>query len=54
MAFDKSEPKVAKLKANCDKLGVQCVKCFMYDGIKSLDTEKHYHRENSECVLHVI
>ena len=54
MAFDKSEPKVAKLKANCEKLGIQCVKSFMYDGIKALDAEKHYNRENSEYILHLI
>ncbi|XP_020626279.1 putative methyltransferase NSUN6 isoform X2 [Orbicella faveolata] len=46
VAFDKSEPKVAKLKANCEKLGIQCVKSFMYDGIKALDAEKHYNRGN--------
>ncbi|KAL9971447.1 hypothetical protein ACROYT_G023969 [Oculina patagonica] len=47
VAFDKSEPKVAKLKANCDKLGVQSVKSFVYDGIKALDPEKQYNRENA-------
>ena len=54
MALDKSEPKVAKLNANCEKLGIQCVKSFMCDGIKALDAEKHYDRENSECILHLI
>ena len=52
MAFDKSEPKVAKLKANCEKLGIQCVKSFIYDGVKALDAERHCNRENSECILH--
>ena len=47
MAFDKSEPKVAKLTANCEKLGIQCVKSFVYDGVKALGAEKH-NRENSE------
>ena len=50
MAFDKSEPKVAKLTANCEKLGIQCVKSFMYDGVKALDAQKH-NRENSEYML---
>ena len=49
MAFDKSEPKVAKLMANCEKLGIQCVKSFVYDGVKALDAEKH-NRENSEYI----
>lgn len=47
IAFDKSEPKVAKLRANCEKLGIQCVKSFIYDGVKSLDSEKHYGGENT-------
>jgi len=53
VAFDKSEPKVAKLKANCEKLGIQCVKSFIYDGVKALDAERHCNRENSECILHL-
>ena len=51
MAFDKSEPKVTKLKANCEKLGIQCVKSFVYDGVKALDAEKHYCGGNSEYML---
>ena len=51
MAFDKSEPKVAKLMANCEKLSIQCVKSFVYDGVKALDAEKQYNRENSEYML---
>lgn len=51
IAFDKSEPKVAKLRANCEKLGIQCVKSFINDGVKSLDSEKHYGGENSKCML---
>ena len=51
VAFDKSEPKVAKLMANCERLGIQCVKSFVYDGIKALDAEKHLNRENSEYLL---
>ena len=50
IAFDKSEPKVAKLRANCEKLGIQCVKSFIYDGVKSLDSEKHSGGENSKCM----
>ena len=54
MAFDKSEPKVSKLRANCDKLGIQCVNSFMYDGTKALDPEEHYNRENGEYnMLHI-
>ena len=51
IAFDKSEPKVAKLRANCEKLGIQCVKSFICDGVKSLDSKKHYGEENSKCML---
>lgn len=47
MAFDKSEPKVAKLRANCEKLGIQCVKSFIFDGVKALDSEKQYNGEHS-------
>lgn len=52
MAFDKSEPKVGKLKANCDKLGIQSIKSFVCDGTKALDPEKQFSRKNSECILH--
>lgn len=48
MAFDKTEPKVAKLKANCDKLGIQSVTSFVYDGTKALDPEKQFNPENCE------
>lgn len=54
MAFDKSEPKVAKLKTNCDKLGIQSVTSFVYDGIKALDPEKQYNRENGKYILHLM
>lgn len=47
IAFDKSEPKVAKLRVNCEKLCIQCVKSFVFDGVKSLDSEKHCNRENT-------
>lgn len=51
VAFDKSKPKVSKLTANCERHGIQCVKSFVYDGIKALDAEKHYNRENCEYML---
>ena len=53
MAFDKSEPKVAKLMANCEKLGIQCVKSFVYDGVKALDAEKHNRELVRTCEVHI-
>lgn len=47
VAFDKSEPKIAKLKLNCDRLGVQCVKTFVFDGVKALDPDKRRNTDNS-------
>ena len=46
MAFDKSEPKVAKLTANCHRLGITCVYSFVYDSIKALDPEKQYNKKS--------
>lgn len=54
MAFDKTEPKVAKLKANCDKLGIQSVKSFVYDGTKALDPEKQYNKETSKYIKKIM
>ena len=48
VAFDKSEPKIEKLKANCDRLGIHCVKSCVYDGIKAVDPDKLWDAENSE------
>ena len=54
MAFDKSEPKVAKLKANCDKLCIQSVMSFVYDGTKALDPEKQYNKETSKYIQKIM
>lgn len=48
VAFDKSEPKIEKLKANCDRLGIHCVKSHVFDGIKAVDPDKLWDAENSE------
>ena len=48
VAFDKSEPKVEKLGANCDRLGIHCVKSYVYDGVKAVDPDKLRDAENSE------
>jgi len=45
VAFDKSEPKVAKLGANCTRLGIHSVKSFVFDGVKALDPEKQWNTE---------
>ena len=47
MAFDKSEPKISKLNQNCDRLGVCCVKSFVFDGVKALDPDKQMDPDNS-------
>ena len=46
MALDKSEPKISKLNQNCDRLGVCCVKSFVFDGVKALDTDKQMDPDN--------
>ena len=48
VAFDKSEPKIEKLRANCDRLGIHCVKSYVYDGVKAVDPDKLWDAENSE------
>ena len=48
VAFDKSEPKIEKLRANCDRLGIRCVKSYVYDGVKAVDPDKLWDAENSE------
>ena len=50
VAFDKSEPKVAKLRTNCARLGIHSVKAFVFDGIKALDPDKQWDPENSEWI----
>ena len=47
MALDKSEPKISKLNQNCDRLGVCCVKSFVFDGVKALDPDKQMDPDNS-------
>jgi len=36
------------LRANCDRLGIHCVKSYVYDGIKAVDPDKLWDAENSE------
>lgn len=47
VALDKSEPKISKLNQNCDRLGVCCVKSFVFDGVKALDPDKQMDPDNS-------
>lgn len=46
MALDKSEPKISKLNQNCDRLGVCCVKSFVFDGVKALYPDKQMDPDN--------
>ncbi|KAJ7393628.1 Putative methyltransferase nsun6 [Desmophyllum pertusum] len=39
VAFDKSEPKCPKLRANCNNLVSSVLNSFIYDGTKALDPE---------------
>ena len=34
--------------ANCDRLGIHCVKSYVYDGVKAVDPDKLRDAENSE------
>ncbi|XP_067049452.1 tRNA (cytosine(72)-C(5))-methyltransferase NSUN6-like isoform X2 [Acropora muricata] len=51
VALDKSEPKISKLNQNCDRLGVCCVKSFVFDGVKALDTDKQMDPDNCTMSL---
>ena len=53
IAFDKSEPKIEKLRTNCDRLGIRCVKSYVYDGVKAVDPDKLWDAANSEWIKKV-
>ena len=41
VAFDKTSPKVAKLRENVKRFGLSCVQCFVFDATKALRDDGH-------------
>ena len=41
MAFDKTSPKVAKLRENVKRFELSCVQCFVFDATKALRDDGH-------------
>ena len=48
IAFDKSEPKLSKIRKNCERLEVKSVRGYVFDGTKALATETSSSAETSE------
>lgn len=51
VAFDKTSPKVAKLRENVERFGLSCVQCFVFDATKALCDDGSTAREYPDKVV---
>lgn len=53
MAFDKTSPKVSKLRENVERFGLSCVQCFVFDATKALCDDGRTAREYPDKVVSI-
>lgn len=53
VAFDKTSPKVSKLRENVERFGLSCVQCFVFDATKALCDDGRTAREYPDKVVSI-